>query len=139
MAFFACTLAERTAPGVRQSVVQDQYIGFVYTGLSGLSGIMIVDHEYPQRVAFTLLNRVLDEFVTKHRREDWMTIGIGGGSSSKASLISYPELKATLQKYQNPSEADAIMRVQRELDETKVVLVRGKVLFINLVCNQTCL
>jgi len=117
MAFFACTLAERTAPGVRQNVSQDQYVGFVYTGLSGLTGVMIVDHEYPQRVAFTLLNRILDEFGSKYRREEWLSLG------NKASTLPYPELKATLQKYQNPSEADAIMRVQRELDETKVVLV----------------
>ena len=29
-----------------------------------------------------------------------------------------------LQKYQDPRQADAIMKVQQELDETKIVLVR---------------
>jgi synaptobrevin family protein YKT6 len=33
-----------------------------------------------------------------------------------------PELNNYLQKYQNPDEADNIMKIQRELDETKVVM-----------------
>lgn len=35
----------------------------------------------------------------------------------------FPQLKDTLVKYQNPAEADSMMRVQQELDETKIVLV----------------
>lgn len=33
-----------------------------------------------------------------------------------------PELDAYLKKYQDPRQADTIMRVQQELDETKIVL-----------------
>ena len=33
-----------------------------------------------------------------------------------------PELKDYLAKYQDPQQADSIMKIQKELDETKIVL-----------------
>lgn len=33
-----------------------------------------------------------------------------------------PELKQYLAKYQDPQQADSIMKIQKELDETKIVL-----------------
>lgn len=33
-----------------------------------------------------------------------------------------PELKAYLDKYQDPQQADSIMKIQQQLDETKIVL-----------------
>jgi synaptobrevin homolog YKT6 len=33
-----------------------------------------------------------------------------------------PELKEYLTKYQDPQQADSIMKIQKELDETKIVL-----------------
>lgn len=41
-----------------------------------------------------------------------------------ASEIDMPFLEEYLKRYQNPAEADSIMRVQKELDETKVILHR---------------
>jgi synaptobrevin family protein YKT6 len=34
-----------------------------------------------------------------------------------------PELEGTIAKYQNPAEADKLMKVQQDLDETKIILV----------------
>lgn len=33
-----------------------------------------------------------------------------------------PELKEYLTKYQDPQQADSILKIQKELDETKIVL-----------------
>jgi synaptobrevin family protein YKT6 len=38
------------------------------------------------------------------------------------SSPKYPELRAALDKCQNPASADPMMRVQQELDETKIVM-----------------
>lgn len=65
-------------------------------------------------MAFALINRIIEEFGTVFSRETWI-------SSSKS--LDFPQLKTFLDKYQNPEEADAIMKVQKELDETKIVLV----------------
>ena len=54
---------------------------------------------------------------------DDFTAKIPQSSFSNPAAISFPEINNYLQKYQDPRQADAIMRVQQELDETKIVLV----------------
>jgi hypothetical protein len=76
--------------------------------------VIITDHEYPVRPAFSLLSKLLDDFTAK----------IPQSSFSNPSAISFPEINNYVQKYQDPRHADNIMRVQQELDETKIVLVR---------------
>lgn len=68
MSFFANTVAYRTDKGLRQSIEEgDSYVGHVYTRQdSELSGVIITDKEYPVRPVFTLLNKVLDEFLVQY-------------------------------------------------------------------------
>ncbi|CAG8716014.1 7989_t:CDS:2, partial [Cetraspora pellucida] len=111
MKFFSKTVAERTKPGQRLSVEENNYVFYSHARTEGLAGIIICDNEYPQRVAFSLLGRVLDEFLIKFGPNTW-----------KPQTISYPELKTYLTKYQDPKEADQIIKVQEQLDETKLVM-----------------
>jgi Regulated-SNARE-like domain len=136
LSFFTKTVAERTAQGARQSVQENNYTAHVYNrgGAEQLAGqpflpipqykgawlipaiaVIITDHEYPVRPAFSLLTKLLDDFTAK----------IPQSSFSNSSSISFPEINTYLQKYQDPRHADNIMRVQQELDETKIVLVRN--------------
>jgi synaptobrevin family protein YKT6 len=78
-----------------------------------LAGVIITDQEYPVRPAFSLLTKMLDEFTSK----------VPQSSYKNPSAISFPEINTYIQKYQDPRQADAIMKVQQELDETKIVLV----------------
>ena len=78
-------------------------------------GVIITDQEYPVRPAFSLLTKLLDDFIAR----------IPQTAFSNPSAISFPEINTYLSKYQDPRQADAIMRVQQELDETKIVLVRS--------------
>ncbi|KAF8504364.1 snare protein YKT6 [Russula emetica] len=114
MSFFTKTVAERTAQGARQSVQENNYTAHVYNrgGAEQLAAVIITDQEYPVRPAFSLLTKLLDDFTAK----------IPQSSFSNPSSISFPELNTYLQKYQDPRHADNIMRVQQELDETKIVL-----------------
>ncbi len=85
------------------------------TWLISTVAVIITDQEYPVRPAFSLLTKLLDDFTAK----------IPQSSFSNPSSISFPEINTYLQKYQDPRHADNIMRVQQELDETKIVLVRN--------------
>lgn len=76
--------------------------------------VIITDHEYPVRPAFSLLSKILDEFSSKVPQSSYAT----------PASISFPEITTYVQKYQDPRQADTIMKVQQELDETKIVLVR---------------
>ena len=42
---------------------------------------------------------------------------------TSSSSANYTELNAHLVKYQNPKEADALTKLQMDLDETKIILV----------------
>jgi len=114
MTFFSKTVADRTAQGQRQSVQENSYTAHVYNrgGTEQLAAVIIVDSEYPLRPAFSLLAKVLDDFSTS----------VPQSSYANPSSIAFPQLQTYLEKFQDPHQADAIMKVQAELDETKIIL-----------------
>ncbi|KAJ7589551.1 Longin-like domain-containing protein [Mycena floridula] len=114
MTFLSKTVAERTTQGQRQSVQENNYTAHAYNrgGDEQLAAIIITDSEYPVRPVFSLINKLLDEFISKVPKTAW----------KDPASISFPEIQAYIQKYQDPKQADTIMRVQQELDETKIVL-----------------
>ncbi|CRK18570.1 hypothetical protein BN1723_011619 [Verticillium longisporum] len=94
MTLFSKTIAERTAPGQRQSVEEQDYTFHALGRSEGICGIV-------------------DEFLAKHPRSTW---------SAGSPTLAFPELKDYLSKYQDPQQADSILKIQKELDETKIVL-----------------
>ncbi|KAF4636974.1 hypothetical protein G7Y89_g1113 [Cudoniella acicularis] len=107
------TVAERTKPGQRQDVEEQDYTFHAYGRTEGICGIIISDHSYPALVAHQLLSKVVDEFLAAHPRSSW---------ANSNPTLPFPELKDYIVKYQDPAQADSIMRIQKELDETKIVL-----------------
>lgn len=94
---------------------QDVYLCHVYVRADNLGAVLIADHEYPQRVAHTLLTKVLDEFAIKVPTDQWAV-------ATSEAAIAFGTLPATLAKYQDPREADALTKMQEDLDETKIIL-----------------
>lgn len=88
------------------------YTFHAYARSEGVCGIIISDHQYPALVAHQLLSKVTDEFLSSHPKSAWR--------DGQPQVM--PELKEYLAKYQDPHQADSIMKIQRELDETKIVL-----------------
>lgn len=111
MTFFSETVSQRTPLGQRQSIEEGNYVGHTYTRAEGVSCVLITDKEYPVRPAYTLINKILEEFLMQHPNKDW-----------SRENTAFPALLQYLAKYQDPLQADLIMRVQHELDETKIVL-----------------
>lgn len=116
MSFFAETVSQRTQPGQRQSVEEGNYIGHTYARLEGLACVIISDKEYPVRPAYTLINKILEEYLSLHPKNEWESV------EETNAKLNYDSLNTYLSKYQDPSQADSIMKVQQELDETKIVL-----------------
>ncbi|KAK7544677.1 Longin-like domain-containing protein [Phyllosticta citribraziliensis] len=113
MTMFSKTVAERTKPGQRQDIEEQSYTFHAYGRTEGICGIIISDHEYPVLVAHQLLSKIVDEFLNKYPRNVF--------TASNAEC-PFPELKEYIVKYQDPQQADSIMKIQKELDETKIVL-----------------
>ncbi|XP_063385155.1 synaptobrevin homolog YKT6 [Cydia fagiglandana] len=114
MSFVSKTMVERTQPAARQSVKEGEYMLQVYVRADNLAGVLISDHEYPSRVAHTLITKILDEFTARVPANTWPT--------ANNTTVDFPVLPQYLVKYQNPREADALTKIQEDLDETKIIL-----------------
>lgn len=113
MQFTSQILVERSQPATRTSVKAESYMCHAYVRADGLAATLVSDHEYPHRVAHTLLNKVLEEFSAKVPSPAW-----AGDQNS----ISFPAVETYLIKYQNPREADSLTKIHDELAETKIIL-----------------
>lgn len=67
-------IAECSARGSRTSVKEQEDLCHVYVQSDSLAGVVTADSEYPSRVAFTLLEKALDEFSKQVDRID-RTVG----------------------------------------------------------------
>ena len=94
--------------------MRQEYVGHVYKNAQGLAAMLVSDAEYPTRTAFSVLNKLLDEFIGLFPASRWPTL--------TPQSITYPQLKQHLAQVQNPESTDPFLKVQRELDETKIVL-----------------
>ncbi|KAJ9138888.1 Synaptobrevin like ykt6 [Pleurostoma richardsiae] len=113
MTLFAKTVAERTRPGQRQDVEEQDNTFHAYGRSEGICGIIITSQDYPALVAHQLLSKVVDEFLSNNPRSSWAT---------GTPTLVFPQLKEYVNKYQDPNQADSILKIQKELDETKIVL-----------------
>uniref|UniRef100_A0A8C8FMK5 Synaptobrevin homolog YKT6 n=1 Tax=Oncorhynchus tshawytscha TaxID=74940 RepID=A0A8C8FMK5_ONCTS len=114
MTFTSDLIVQRSSIGSRASVKEQEYLCHVYVRNDSLGAVVIADGEYPSRVCFTLLDKVLEEFSRQVSSIDW--------PSGSPDTVHYTALDSYLAKYQNPREADAMSKVQAELDETKIIL-----------------
>ncbi|KMZ73205.1 hypothetical protein ZOSMA_150G00040 [Zostera marina] len=111
--FVGRTVARRTPPSQRQSVQHQEYKVHSYNR-NGLCAIAFMDDHYPVRSAFSLLNKVIDEY-HKSFGESWRAV-------QADSTQPWPYLTEALTKFQDPSEADKLLKIQKDLDETKITL-----------------
>ncbi|KAJ0976546.1 hypothetical protein J5N97_012049 [Dioscorea zingiberensis] len=111
--FVGRTVAKRTPPAQRQSVQHEEYKVHSYNR-NGLCALAFMDDHYPVRSAFSLLNTVLDEY-QKAFGESWRAV-------QTDSTQPWPYLNEALAKFQDPAEADKLLKIQRDLDETKIIL-----------------
>ncbi|XP_026464621.1 synaptobrevin homolog YKT6-like [Ctenocephalides felis] len=119
LGFVSQTIVERTQAAARQSVKENEYTCHVYVRGDGLAGVVVSDHEYPSRVAHTMITKILDEFAGKISPESWQK------GPEACSIYPVNVLAAHLTHWQNPKEADAMTRIQEDLDETKIILQQG--------------
>ncbi|KRZ45537.1 Synaptobrevin -like protein YKT6, partial [Trichinella pseudospiralis] len=115
MVFTGKLIIDRSPIPNRTTVKEQGYLCHVYIRADCLSGLVVTDEEYPSRVAHNLLSKVLEDFSAKVPPSVWKV-------DREPEHIDYNGLDSFLARYQDPKTADAMTRVQEELDETKIIL-----------------
>lgn len=80
--------------------------------MSGLAASVIASQDYPEEAAFSLLNRVLNSFISKY------PIHIITQKKTDVEL-DFVEGAALLNKFQNPMEADTTLQIKGLIDEVQ--------------------
>ncbi|KAM5357786.1 hypothetical protein ACJZ2D_015914 [Fusarium nematophilum] len=120
LTLFSKTVAERAHPGQRQDVKEQDYTSHALRRSEGVCGVTpaaLQDVSYLPRTIMGILQTnpefSVDEFLSRHPRSVWAT---------GEPALAFPELRDYLSRYQDPQQADSTLKIQRELDETKIVL-----------------
>ncbi|KXZ53593.1 YKT6 protein [Gonium pectorale] len=114
--FIARTIVQRTQPGMRQTVKNEEYLCHVHVKEGGIAGVVVADADYPTTAAFSVIGKVLDDFMQQQGAdESWRNLEADG-------TLANPLLEAALIKYQDHTQADKIAKIQKDLDETKIIL-----------------
>lgn len=113
---FACrTVSERTKAGFRQTVgLKDiKFVCHAHVRTNGMCGLVVADEEYPVRVAFSLITDILSKY--EKYKPNWDVIATDLKESPKF-------MQDALQKYQNPKEADKMLKIQKTVDDIKNIM-----------------
>lgn len=114
--FASREIAQRTKLGERHTINYEGYLCHAYVYPNGVACAVVTDIEYPQRVAFSVIQQSIDLFLKEH--------GLSFEAYSTDQDLQVPALQALIQKYQDPSN-DPILKIQKDLDDTKQILVKS--------------
>eukprot|EP01098_Paradermamoeba_levis_P008675 TRINITY_DN3589_c0_g1_i1.p1 TRINITY_DN3589_c0_g1~~TRINITY_DN3589_c0_g1_i1.p1 ORF type:complete len:200 (-),score=58.15 TRINITY_DN3589_c0_g1_i1:352-951(-) len=118
LVFVSREVVKRTKIPDRQTISEQGHLCHVQTRPDGLSCAVVTDQEYPPRVAYSLILAAFEEFL-KVNPDQWKAV------ANQDVLINVPAIEGLLKQYQDPNEADKIMKIQKDLDETKDVLIKS--------------
>jgi synaptobrevin family protein YKT6 len=118
---------ERTPIGVRQTltITDVPYSFHIYVRRDGLCGVVVTDEEYPSRVAYSLLNKTLDQYNDADP---------GWSSATQDKNDECKFLNENLGLFQDPRASDKLCRIQDSLNgiteimrnNIEQVLLRGE-------------
>eukprot|EP00427_Karlodinium_veneficum_P018612 CAMPEP_0169130658 /NCGR_PEP_ID=MMETSP1015-20121227/37819_1 /TAXON_ID=342587 /ORGANISM="Karlodinium micrum, Strain CCMP2283" /LENGTH=195 /DNA_ID=CAMNT_0009194843 /DNA_START=94 /DNA_END=681 /DNA_ORIENTATION=- len=117
--FHSRLVMNRTPKGQKRSIDMDQNLGKCYSFVhpEGIGACVLVDNEYPMRVAFTLVNEAIKTFLANNSGK-WENV-------TADTSIPSPEIETMFAKFQNPAEADKLTKIEKDLDEVKGVVMQS--------------
>ena len=112
-------IASRIPPGNKASVSLENNVGICYcwTTKDGISATAITDNDYPEKAAFLLLNNLIMDF-----REYFSGNPQAYELCTVENSVKYGNLEAFLKKWQDPTEADKLLKIEKELNEVKDII-----------------
>lgn len=108
--FTARTVCGRASPGDRTAVHLENNQGVCYVAIhpNTFAVTIVSDPEYPQRVVFSLIADIMNQFFSSNL--EWE-------NATKDVDLKFTLLEKFLKDYQNPAEADKLMKIESELNQ----------------------
>ena len=118
--FNSRTIASRIPPGNKASVSLENNVGVCYcwTTKDGISATAITDNEYPEKAAFIMLNNLIMDFRETFANDP----NVFEESKGEPAQVRYENLEIFLKKWQDPTEADKLLKIEKELHEVKEII-----------------
>lgn len=113
--FAARELVRTHNRGERAVATEGEYRVHVSIMPHGLAAVAVTDMEYPERVVFTMLRTLLNDFELKHSSACWSSL-------QKDNHLNVQDCKKLMSKYQDPAVGDKLTAIQKDLDETMVIM-----------------
>ena len=98
-----------------QTVQNEDYFCHAHNA-DGLVGVAFADADYPARAAFGVVSAALESYARQ--------CGDAWRDAREDSAAGNPACEGAVAQFQDPAAADKLTAIQRDLDETKVVLHR---------------
>ena len=117
--FNARMISGRIPPGNKAGVTLENNIGicYCYTTKDNISATVITDTDYPEKAAFILLNNIIMDF-----RETFAANPAVYEDAVQDAGLKYENLEIFLKKWQDPHEADKLLKIEKELHEVKEII-----------------
>ena len=116
--FVTREVVSRAKAGDRVSVGHQGHVCHLLIYPNGLGAAVVTDEEYPVRVAFSFILKTLADYQAAVPADAWAAV-------QADTTRSLPEVEALIVKYQDPHEADALMRTQRELEDVRETMIKN--------------
>ena len=116
LVFVSRTAAIRCTKGSRITIKLKQvpYQLHCYRRVDGLTAIVITDNEYLERIAHSLITKSLTQFESEFSNQ-WQKLQLDSDMQCK-------KIATLFKQYQNPEQADKMLKVQKNLDEITDVM-----------------
>jgi len=113
---FAARLATSRLQLGEKSVI-DNANGKSYVDISknGLSVVVIADEEYPSKVIMQMCREFHAIFFQQHTEEEFKAV-------NKDMNLPCPDIELKIKKYQDPKEADKLLKLQNNLEEVTNIM-----------------
>jgi len=117
--FHSRTIVGRTEKGRRTAVQFEENLGMCYTWVNpqGVAASVLVDAEYPQRVAFGLASEAARVFVEQFEGQ-WEGV-------TKDTRLESPQIQELFLRFQNPAEADKLTKIEKDLEDVKGTVMQS--------------
>lgn len=117
LTFVSREMIQRTNMVTYQTVIYKDYKCTSYLTAKGLGCVVVTDKDYVVRITCQLINKVIEAFLKEYENK-WDNI-------KNDTSLEVASIKMLLKEYQDVTKVDIITKIEQDLDDTKVIMMKN--------------